>query len=66
MDLTSIDLRQLCATYGYGAILVGIFFEGKTIVIVAGILAHRRSYPLCMCWPAGALYGASAPKLKAP
>lgn len=34
-------MEQLIATYGYPAITLGTFFEGETIVLVAGYLASR-------------------------
>lgn len=34
-------MEQLIATYGYPAIMLGTFFEGETIVLVAGYLASR-------------------------
>jgi len=36
-----MSLEQLVATYGYAAILIGTFFEGETILVVGGFLAHR-------------------------
>ena len=35
-----MSLEQLIADYGYLAILVGTFFEGETIVILAGVAAN--------------------------
>jgi len=29
------------AQYGYWAVLVGMFFEGETIVVLAGYAVHR-------------------------
>jgi membrane protein DedA with SNARE-associated domain len=34
-------MEQLITTYGYLAILIGTFFEGETILIMGGFLAHR-------------------------
>ena len=34
-------LENLITTYGYPAILVGTFFEGETIVLLAGYLSNR-------------------------
>jgi membrane protein DedA with SNARE-associated domain len=34
-------MEELIATYGYPAILLGTFFEGETIVLIAGYLASR-------------------------
>jgi membrane protein DedA with SNARE-associated domain len=41
-------LLQLLAQWGYLAVAVGTFFEGETIVLAAGALAHRGllSWPL--------------------
>jgi len=35
-----MSLEQLIADYGYLAILIGTFFEGETIVILAGVAAN--------------------------
>lgn len=34
-------MEQLISTYGYPAIAAGTFFEGETIVLIAGYLANR-------------------------
>ncbi len=34
-------VESLIMTYGYAAILVGTFFEGETVLILAGFAAHR-------------------------
>ena len=34
-------LEHLIETYGYLAVLIGTFFEGETILILAGFAAHR-------------------------
>lgn len=36
-----MTLEEAIQTYGYWAILVGTFFEGETILILAGFAAHR-------------------------
>ncbi len=41
-------LEALLTTYGYPAIFVGTFLEGETIVVIAGILAHRGYLSLPM------------------
>lgn len=41
-----MTLEQFVATYGLWAILVGTFFEGETILILGGFLAHRGYFPL--------------------
>jgi len=39
-------LETLIATYGLAAIVVGTFVEGETIVVLAGLAAHRGYLPL--------------------
>ncbi len=36
-----MTLESLINTYGYGAILVGTFVEGETILVLGGFAAHR-------------------------
>jgi membrane protein DedA with SNARE-associated domain len=36
-----MTVEQLIATYGYLAVVVGTFFEGETVLVVAGFAAHR-------------------------
>ena len=36
-----MTFESLINTYGYGAILVGTFLEGETILILGGFAAHR-------------------------
>ena len=36
-----MQFEQLITAYGYLAILIGTFFEGETILIMGGFLAHR-------------------------
>ncbi len=36
-----MNFETLVAQYGYLAVLVGTFFEGEAILIIAGFLAHR-------------------------
>ena len=43
-----MTLEEAIQTYGYWAILVGTFFEGETILILAGFAA-RRGY-LSLPW----------------
>jgi membrane protein DedA with SNARE-associated domain len=33
-------LEYLVATYGYAVILIGTFFEGETVLVIGGYLAH--------------------------
>lgn len=34
-------LQQFLEQYGYLALLIGTFFEGETVLVLAGFLAHR-------------------------
>ena len=36
-----MSLESMIATYGYGAVLVGTFLEGETVVLLGGFAAHR-------------------------
>ncbi len=36
-----VNLEQLLDTYGYLALFVGTFAEGETVLVLAGLLAHR-------------------------
>lgn len=36
-----MSLEYILSTYGYIALLIGTFFEGETILVAAGFLAHR-------------------------
>jgi membrane protein DedA with SNARE-associated domain len=36
-----MTLESLISTYGYGAILVGTFVEGETVLVLGGFAAHR-------------------------
>ncbi len=36
-----MDLQWFISTFGYQAIVIGTFFEGETILIIAGFAAHR-------------------------
>ena len=36
-----MSLVELIATYGYYAVFLGAFIEGETVLILAGIAAHR-------------------------
>lgn len=40
LNLTITTLEPLVRTYGYWALLAGTFFEGETILIIGGLLAH--------------------------
>lgn len=47
-----MTLAAFIATYGYIAILVGVFVEGEAVVMTAGFLAHRNL--LDLHWVMGA------------
>ena len=36
-----MSLEHLITTYGYVVLLIGTFFEGETVLVLAGFLAHR-------------------------
>lgn len=42
-------LEGFVRDYGYFALLVGTFFEGETILLVAGFLAHSGGLDLSLC-----------------
>ena len=42
-------LEGFVRDYGYVALLVGTFFEGETILLVAGFLAHSGGLDLSLC-----------------
>ncbi len=54
----AIEFAPLVAQYGYPATLVGALFEGETVLVLAGLFAHRGilEYPLLVVL--GALGGA--------
>jgi membrane protein DedA with SNARE-associated domain len=37
----TMSLETLISTYGYAAIVVGTFFEGETVLVLAGFAAHQ-------------------------
>lgn len=47
-----ISIETLISTYGYAAIAVGTFFEGETILVLAGFAAHRGylALPWVIVW----------------
>jgi membrane protein DedA with SNARE-associated domain len=47
------QLENLLATYGLLAIFLGTFFEGETILVLAGLAAHRGYLPLSAVFAAG-------------
>ena len=52
--------EELIANYGYIAVLIGTFFEGETILLIAGFFAHlgylKLSYVIAAAF-AGSLAG---------
>jgi len=36
-----VSLHHLVETYGYWAVLLGTFFEGETVLVLAGLAAHH-------------------------
>jgi membrane protein DedA with SNARE-associated domain len=55
----AIDLSPLVATYGYPAALAGAVFEGETVLVLAGLFAHRGVLDLPLVILLGALGGAA-------
>jgi membrane protein DedA with SNARE-associated domain len=54
----AIDIAQLVAEYGYPAALLGALFEGETVLVIAGLFAHRGMLDLPLVIGLGALGGA--------
>ena len=54
----AIELAPLVAEYGYPAALVGALFEGETVLVLAGLFAHRGVLHLPLLIALGALGGA--------
>jgi membrane protein DedA with SNARE-associated domain len=54
----AIEFAPLVTEYGYPATLVGAVFEGETVLILAGLLAHRGMLHLPLLIALGALGGA--------
>ncbi|SRR6266545_4127398 len=53
-------LAELIARYGYLIVLVGTFFEGETVVVIAGYAAHEGHLSLTwvmVCAFVGSLFG---------
>ena len=36
-----MDLQSIIENYGYAAIFIGTFLEGETVLVLAGMAAHR-------------------------
>jgi len=45
-----IDVPALVQAYGYPAVLVGSVLEGETILVLAGLAAHRGHLSLPLAW----------------
>ena len=54
----AIDFAPLVAEYGYPAAFVGAVFEGETVLVLAGLFAHRGVLHLPLLIALGALGGA--------
>jgi membrane protein DedA with SNARE-associated domain len=54
----AIDIAPLVAEYGYPAALLGALFEGETVLVIAGLFAHRGVLELPLLIALGALGGA--------
>ena len=37
----TLTLESIIDTYGYVAVTIGTFFEGETILVIAGFAAHQ-------------------------
>lgn len=54
----AIQFAPLVAAYGYPAALVGAIFEGETVLVLAGLFAHRGILDLPLLIALGAVGGA--------
>lgn len=54
----AIDFASWVADYGYAAALVGALFEGETVLVLAGLFAHRGVLDLPLLIVLGAIGGA--------
>jgi len=54
----AIDFTPFVASYGYPAALVGALFEGETVLVLAGLFAHRGVLDLPLLVLLGAIGGA--------
>ncbi|MEO8345847.1 MAG: DedA family protein [Betaproteobacteria bacterium] len=54
-----IEFAPLVASYGYPAALVGALFEGETVLVIAGLFAHRGILDLPLLIALGAIGGAA-------
>jgi membrane protein DedA with SNARE-associated domain len=55
----AIDLAPWIAAYGYPATLAGALFEGETVLVLAGLFAHRGVLDLSWLIVLGAIGGAT-------
>ena len=55
----TIDFTPFVAAYGYPATLAGALFEGETVLVLAGLFAHRGVLDLPWVIALGALGGAA-------
>jgi len=54
----AMDFVPLVSAYGYPAALIGALFEGETVLVLAGIFAHRGVLELPLVIALGAIGGA--------
>ena len=55
-----MNIESIVGTYGYPAIIAGTFFEGETVLVIGGFLAHRGYLSLpavILCALIGSLTG---------
>jgi membrane protein DedA with SNARE-associated domain len=50
-----MSVTELLKQYGLWTVLLGTFFEGEGVLLMAGGLAHQRILPLIGAWLVGAL-----------
>jgi membrane protein DedA with SNARE-associated domain len=55
----ALDFAPLVAQYGYPATLIGALFEGETVLVLAGLFAHRGLLDLAWIIALGAIGGAA-------
>ena len=56
--MTHLDLPLLIQTYGYPAAFIGSMLEGETVLVLAGLAAHRGHLSLPTVWLLAAAGGA--------
>jgi membrane protein DedA with SNARE-associated domain len=56
--VTHLDLPLLIQTYGYPAAFIGAMLEGETVLVLAGLAAHRGHLSLPTVWLLAAAGGA--------